>query len=198
MLILPTIHKLLAKYEDINISRSAVNSILMGENILSPMAQRKTKKKVRRLLREQKKKATTKKKITKISEKLIAIEDAHPSRPRCAYTGEMVQMDASEHVWFGNNKTHLHAAVDDATGAIIGAYFDHQETLNGYYNVLEQILKTRGIPYMFFTDRRTVFEYKKKKSPSVEEDTFTQFGYACKQLGIEIKTSSVPEAKGRV
>lgn len=98
----------------------------------------------------------------------------------------------------GNNKTQLHAAIDDATGAIIGAYFDHQETLNGYYNVLEQILKTRGIPYMFFTDRRTVFEYKKKKSPSVEEDTFTQFGYACKQLGIEIKTSSVPEAKGRV
>ncbi len=51
---------------------------------------------------------------------------------------------------------------------------------------------------MFFTDRRTVFEYKQKKSPSVEEDTFTQFGYACNQLGIQIKTSSVPEAKGRV
>lgn len=51
---------------------------------------------------------------------------------------------------------------------------------------------------MFFTDRRTVFEYKQKKSPSIEEDTFTQFGYACKQLGIEIKTSSVAQAKGRV
>jgi hypothetical protein len=51
---------------------------------------------------------------------------------------------------------------------------------------------------MFFTDRRTVFEYKKKKSPSLEEDTFTQFGYACKQLGIEVKTSSVAQAKGRV
>lgn len=51
---------------------------------------------------------------------------------------------------------------------------------------------------MFLTDRRTVFEYIQKKSPSVEEDTFTQFGYACKQLGIEIKTSSVPQAKGRV
>jgi hypothetical protein len=51
---------------------------------------------------------------------------------------------------------------------------------------------------MFFTDRRTVFEYKKKKSSLVEEDSFTQFGYACKQLGIDIKTSSVTEAKGRV
>lgn len=42
---------------------------------------------------------------------------------------------------------------------------------------------------MLFTDRRTVFEYKQKKSPSVEEDTFTQFSYACNQLGIEIRTS---------
>ena len=94
-------------------------------------------------------------------------------------------------------KSQLHIAVDDATGTIVGAYFDYQETLNGYYNILHQILIKYGIPYMFFTDRRTVFEYKQKKSPSIEEDTFTQFGYACNQLGIEIKTSSVAQAKGR-
>jgi hypothetical protein len=54
-------------------------------------------------------------------------------------------------------KSQLHIAVDDATGAIAGAYFDAQETLDGYYHVLEKILKTYGIPYMFYTDRRTVF-----------------------------------------
>jgi hypothetical protein len=107
-------------------------------------------------------------------------------------------MDASVHHWFGRNKTQLHIAVDDATGAIVGAYFDTQETLNAYYHILYQILTKYGIPYMFLTDRRTVFEYKQKKSPSVEEDTFTQFGYSCKQLGIHIKTSSIPQSKGRV
>lgn len=99
-------------------------------------------------------------------------------------------------VWW--EKSQLHIAVDDATGAIVGAYFDEQETLNGYYHVLEKILKTYDVPYMFYTDRRTVFEYKQKKFPSVEDDTFTQFGYACKQLGIQIKTTSVPQAKWRV
>jgi hypothetical protein len=59
------------------------------------------------------------------------------------------------------------------------------------------ILKT-VLVYMFFTDRRTVFEYKKKSSSAVEEDTFTQFSYACSQLGIQIETSSVAQAKGRV
>lgn len=51
---------------------------------------------------------------------------------------------------------------------------------------------------MFYTDRRTVFEYRQKRSKKVEDDTFTQFSYACKQLGVEIKTTSIAQAKGRV
>ncbi len=38
---------------------------------------------------------------------------------------------------------------------------------------------------VLYTDKRTVFEYKKSKSSRVEDDTFTQFSYACKQLGVE-------------
>ncbi|MEG0314931.1 MAG: hypothetical protein RR646_06725 [Erysipelotrichaceae bacterium] len=30
-----------------------------------------------------------------------------------------------------------------------------------------------------------------------DEDTFTQFSYACHQLGVEIITTSVAQAKGR-
>ncbi|MFR7571704.1 MAG: hypothetical protein ACLUVM_02735 [Blautia faecis] len=51
------------------------------------------------------------------------------------------------------------------------------------YHVFHQILTTYGIPYKFFTDRRTVFTYKKKNSPSIDEDTYTQFAYACKTAG---------------
>lgn len=190
--------ELLKKYENIKVSKSVVRSILMTEMILSPMAHRSTKKSFKKQLEEIKNNTSSKKEIEKLENKILEIEDAHPRRPRCANFGEMIQMDASLHKWFGGIKTQLHIAIDDATGNIVGAYFDYQETLNGYYNVLSQILKHYGIPYMFFTDRRTVFEYKQKETSSVEEDTFTQFGYACKQLGIEIKTSSVPQAKGRV
>jgi hypothetical protein len=190
--------ELLKKHENITVSASAIHSILMQEFILSPKAKRATRKNVKAQLKELQKVTNSKKEAIKIQNAIIAAEVAHPRRPRCAYAGEMLQMDASVHLWFGNEKSQLHIAVDDATGAIMGAYFDPQETLNGYYHVLYQILTEYGIPYMLFTDRRTVFEYKQKKSPSVEEDTFTQFSYACKQLGIEIKTSSVAQAKGRV
>lgn len=107
-------------------------------------------------------------------------------------------MDASPHAWFGGIVTHLHLAIDDATDKIVGAYFNEQETLNAYYHILYQILTGYGIPYKFLTDRRTVFEYKRKNASLDEEDAYTQFSYACKQLGIELESSSVPQAKGRV
>lgn len=107
-------------------------------------------------------------------------------------------MDASDHLWFGHSKTQLHAAIDDASGAIVGLYFDTEETLNGYYNVISQVLKTHGIPAELLTDRRTIFEYKLKNNLEVASDTFTQFSYACHQLGITISTTSVPEGKGRI
>ena len=64
--------------------------------------------------------------------------------------------------------------------------------------MFHQILTNYGIPYQFFTDRRTIFTYKQKNSPSLDEDTYTQFAYACKQLGVLLESSSVPQAKGRV
>jgi len=190
--------ELLRRNENIIASPTSVRNILMKEFILSPKVRRSTKKKVKAYLKTAQQKAKSQKEVVQILDAIVAIEDAHPRRPRCAYSGEMLQMDASLHHWFGTEKSHLHIAVDDATGAIMGAFFDSQETLKGYYQTLKQVLVQYGIPYMLFTDRRTVFEYKKKNISSVEEDTFTQFRYACSQLGIQIQTSSVAQAKGRV
>lgn len=153
--------EILLKHENINVSPSTISSILMQEFILSPKARRATKKKVNEHLKSLQKTSKSQKELSKINSAIVSIEDAHPRRPRCAYVGEMLQMDASLHLWFGDTKTQLHIAVDDATGAIMGAYFDYQETLNGYYHILHQVLTQYGIPYMFFTDRRTVFEYNR-------------------------------------
>ena len=55
-----------------------------------------------------------------------------------------------------------------------------------------------GIPYALLTDKRTVFEYKLKSNKSLENDTFTQYAYACHILGIDLRTTSSTQAKGRV
>lgn len=193
--------ELLESRENIKISYFALYNILTKAGYVSPKCFKKTIKKKNQELKD---KIKNKTKLTEPEQDYIACtnlmdpEFAHPRKPRAKYFGELLQMDASEHVWFGEHKVHLHLALDDATGAVLGAYFDHQETLNGYYNVFYQILNKYGIPATFLTDRRTVFEYNKIKNPSDEKDTFTQFGYACHQLGVELITSSTPQVKGRV
>lgn len=96
-------------------------------------------------------------------------------------------MDASVLVWFGKRKAYLHLAIDNATGIIVGAYFDWEETLNGYYHVFEQILKEYGIPLCFKTDNRIVFNYETAQTKAAHKDVLTQFGYACKTLGVDLK-----------
>lgn len=190
--------ELLAEHDGINISPCAFTNIMYKNFIPSPRTTKVVRKRLAKELRQIQKKTNSQKKAVEIQTAIVDLEQAHSRRSRCAYFGEMLQMDASLHLWFGEIKTQLHIAIDDCTGQIVGAYFDKQETLHGYYNVFHQILTRYGIPAMFYTDRRTVFEYKQSRSTKVEQDTFTQFSYACKQLGVEIKTTSIPQAKGRV
>ena len=191
--------QLLRKLENIDISLSTVRRILSDARIASPQAYRRTKKR----LNAQRKQVThlnggEQPRPEQVRSSIVPPSEAHPRRPRSTYFGEMIQMDASLHPWFGDHKSTLHIAVDDASGVVVGAWFDRQETLNGYYHVFYQILSSYGIPYGFYTDRRTVFEYRKSRSSDVADDSFTQFGYACMQLGVDIKTTSVPQAKGRI
>lgn len=190
--------ELLARRENINISVDEVRNILRDNYILSPRAHKVTRKRLEKELIHLKQTAKTKKELNKIQANIVANEDAHPRQPRCIYFGEEIQIDACKHLWFGNSKTTLHLAIDDATGRIVAAFFDKEETLKGYYNLTHQILNQYGIPYKFKADRRTVFEYKRKGTISDEDDTFTQFAYACQQLGVSLEVSSVPEFKSRV
>ena len=85
--------ELLSEHEHINLSESTVSSILSDEFIVSPRANRSTKKRVKQLLKtKQSQKKLSIKERDKCIERTISIEDAHPRRPRSAYFGEMIQL----------------------------------------------------------------------------------------------------------
>lgn len=192
---------LLNTNENINISYNCLYHLLTNAGYISPKCQRVTK---RNKAKEIKAKKDANKKLTPIEEDLVVSDhildttDSHPRLPRAKNAGEVIQMDASEHLWFGNDKCTLHGAIDDATGSIVSLYFDKQETLKGYYHILYNILINYGIPYSFLTDNRTVFYYSSKNDECLTKDTFTQFGYACKTLGIDLQTTSIAQKKGRI
>lgn len=54
-------------------------------------------------------------KIT-IQTNLVAVGDAHSRRPRAAYFGELLQMDATSYEWIYGVIWHLHLAIDGAAG----------------------------------------------------------------------------------
>lgn len=193
----------LEEEENIHVSYKFIYSTLTNESILSPKARKKTKKefKKKQLLEEKKININiSEEQIETIVNHEIALEDSHPRQQKPIYFGEVIEQDGSIHNWFGDSKSCLHLAVDKATNTIVGGYFDKQETLNGYYHVLYQILTNYGIPYMFRTDNRTVFNYMSlnPNKRTSEKDVLTQYGYACKQLGIDIDTTSVSQAKGLI
>ena len=195
-------YEYLIEEENINVSYTFVYKTLMAKGIRSPKARKATKRRLakEKLEKEKKLKNKTEEEIEVAVNNEVALEDSHPRGQKPKYFGEITEMDGSIELWFGEKKSCLHLATDKATNRIVGGIFDWQETLHGYYKVYEQILINYGIPNKFKTDNRTVFNYMSlnKDKRTSDKDVLTQFGYACKQLGIDLETTSVSQAKGLI
>ena len=126
-------------------------------------------------------------------------------RERKPQKGMLVQIDASPYTWIiGEDNFDLHGAIDDATGDILALYFTHNECMDGYFEIVRQIIYNHGIPISFYCDRHTIFISPNDGKLSVEDQlkgkqvNLTQFGRAMEELGINIIKAYSPQAKGRI
>lgn len=165
--------ELLAEREQIVVSRSAVRRVLEHAGIGSPRPQRRRQRRSR--------------------------------RERYSQEGMLVQIDASPHAWFGKQreKATLFAAIDDATGKVLGAHFGEREDAQGYVTLLADIVKRLGRPMALYRDRHGIFQVNGPRQPTLSEQLegepdLSQFGRVLKELGIESKAAGSPQAKGRV
>jgi len=129
----------------------------------------------------------------------------HRRRKRKAYEGLMLQIDASPFDWLNNGQDYsLHGAIDDATGKIVALYICKNECLQGYFEMMRQVIRNNGIPVSLYADRHTIFLSPKDGKLSIEEQLQgvqvkdTQFGRAIKQLGITLIKARSAQAKGRI
>lgn len=123
-------------------------------------------------------------------------------RERRAHFGELVQLDGSHHQWFEKRgaKCCLMNMVDDATGTTL-SLFSAEETIFSAMELLWQWIDLYGIPRALYTDRKNVYvadEKMRERAKDSGEEALTQFGRACKALGIRIIMAYSPQAKGRV
>ena len=128
----------------------------------------------------------------------------HPPRSRKEYAGELLQTDASSHLWItlDNRKYALHGMIDDGTSIVTALVLCDEETNVGYQLALRDTIKRYGIPECLYTDFRTVFQTNKKLVLEEELDgkelEATRFAKMCHKLGVDIISTRSPQAKGRI
>ncbi len=122
-------------------------------------------------------------------------------RARKERFGELVQLDGSDHDWFGHaRRSCLLAMVDDATGRRRTRMASGETTVDAL-KLLWLWVERYGVPKCLYVDRKSV--YITEREPTVEEQLAgrapaTAFGRVCQRLGIEILAAGSPQAKGRV
>jgi transposase len=165
--------EMLTEREGIHLSRSSVRRILEKAGIGSPRQRRPAKHRCR--------------------------------RERYPQEGMLVQIDGSPHRWFGPEgpERTLLAAIDDATGKVLGAVFRGQEDAQGYFLLIRMIVEKYGCPLAVYRDRHGIFQRGKNRSLSVAEQleaqpNQTQFGRLLKELGIASIAAHSPQGKGRI
>lgn len=128
----------------------------------------------------------------------------HRRRERSATKGLMVLWDGSPHRWLGDNDPPitLMAAIDDADGELLAAFFTPQETSEAYLRLLRAVVLRRGIPVSIYQDRHSALR-RNDDSWSLEEQLAgrqrpTQVGQALEDLDIHPIFALSPQAKGRV
>jgi hypothetical protein len=165
--------ELLAEREGICLSRSTVRRVLLGAGIATARARRPA--------------------------------HGHRRRERRTQEGMLLQADGSRHRWLGPDGPELTliGMIDDATGTVLGAVFREQEDGLGYLLVLEQIVRSRGIPQALYVDRHGIFQQNQRTPLTLAEELAggrapTQVGRVLGELGIEHIAAHSPQAKGRV
>ncbi|OBR64281.1 integrase [Paenibacillus oryzae] len=130
---------------------------------------------------------------------------AHQPRERRSQAGALWQIDATPYAWLEDRALGfaLHAAIDDATGTIVGAIFRPNESREGYSLVMQQGLKKYGIPLGLYSDRHTIFR-SPNETLTIEQELagetkpLSEFGKAMDELCITHIKALTPQAKGRI
>ena len=120
-------------------------------------------------------------------------------RERKACFGEMEQFDGSYEHWFEDRGPEfcLLASMDDATGTITRAQFDHDEGVIPVFDFWKGYIEDHGKPHSIYLDKLSTY----KQSDDIAKqnhDALCQFERAMTDLGIKAIPANSPQAKGRI
>ena len=122
--------------------------------------------------------------------------------------GELVQHDASHHLWspYMDKKLCLITSLDDHSRRFLFADFFERESTWAHIQAVKSVFLTHGCPLKYYVDQHSVFRYVKnrdKQSPwnhytKFTDDVDPQWKQIMQECGVGVTYALSPQAKGKV
>jgi len=114
-------------------------------------------------------------------------------RWQCQSVGELWQLDASPHRWFGPDHEPLPMLemIDDCSRVITGAVLYPRECLMAYLHFLRSSFEAYGLPLKVYVDYHSLFF-------THLPDSTTYLGDCLRFYGMTFRYAPTPQAKGKI
>jgi transposase InsO family protein len=137
-----------------------------------------------------------KNKIQKIHDRLVLTN----------YAGELIQHDASFHLWAPDqkNKWCLITSLDDYSRFILHASLSEHESLWKHIQALEGIVLKYGLPFSFYVDSHSIFRFVRGRDEIhyrhhlLTDESNPRWKKILEGLGIKVIYALSPQAKGKI
>lgn len=133
---------------------------------------------------------------------------AHTRIVATDFIGELVQHDASIHLWspYMKEKLTLITSLDDHSRVLLFADFFARESAWHHIEAAQSVFQTYGCPLKYYADQHSIFRYVKNRDMERNWHEYTQFTddvdpqwkQVLKRCGVEVIYALSPQAKGKI
>jgi len=122
------------------------------------------------------------------------------------YTGELIQHDASHHLWApaSQEKWYLITSLDDYSRFMLYAILIKKETSWTHIQALQTVILRYGLPYSYYVDSHSIFRFVRGrdslwyKHHLLTDETTPQWKQVLEDCNVKVIHSLSPQARGKV
>jgi len=122
------------------------------------------------------------------------------------YAGELIQHDASYHLWApaAKEKWYLITSLDDFSRLILYATLLKQETSWAHILALQTVILRHGLPFAYYVDSHSIFRFVRGrdslwyKHHLLTDETTPQWKQVLQDCNVKVIHSLSPQARGKI
>jgi hypothetical protein len=122
------------------------------------------------------------------------------------YVGELIQHDASYHLWApaAKEKWHLITSLDDHSRFMLYAVLVKKETSWAHIVALQSVILRYGFPYAYYVDSHSIFRFVQtrdslwRRHHLLTDETTPQWKQVLQDCNVKVIHSLSPQARGKI